>query len=63
VTHEEIFREFRDWCVRRSRDGSSLVGRKFFYLFTCEFCFSHWVALLFMAITDFRMLYAGWAAP
>jgi hypothetical protein len=60
LTHEEVFREVRDWCVRRSRHGSSLAERKFFYLFTCEFCFSHWVALFFLAITDFQLLYSGW---
>jgi hypothetical protein len=34
--------------------------RKFFYLFTCEYCFSHYVTILFLFITHFTLLYAGW---
>ncbi len=34
--------------------------RKFFYLFTCEYCFSHYVAALFLLITRFKLLYPGW---
>ena len=36
------------------------MARKFFYLFTCEYCFSHYVAALFLFITHFQMLYEGW---
>jgi len=60
VTHEEVFREPRDWCARRSRASSSLPARKFFFLFTCEYCLSHYVAAAVLAITRFQMLYAGW---
>jgi hypothetical protein len=60
VTHEEIFREPREWCERRSRGSATLFGRKFFYLFTCEYCFSHWVGLLFVALTGFRLLLPDW---
>ena len=60
VTHEEVFREPREWCRERSQNCQSLVRRKFFYLFTCEYCFSHYVAALFLAITGFQMLYTGW---
>lgn len=41
VTHEDVFEEARDYCTRRSRNAESLLARKFFYLFTCEYCFSH----------------------
>ena len=34
--------------------------RKIFYLFTCEYCFSHYVTALFLILTHFQMLYAGW---
>ena len=44
VTHEELFRELHDYCVDRSTASSSFVVRKFFYLFTCEYCFSHYVS-------------------
>ena len=60
VTHEEVFREPRDYFVKLSEDAPSFLARKFFYLFTCEFCFSHWVALIFLAITGFRLLYDDW---
>jgi hypothetical protein len=60
VTHEEIFREPRDYCVRRSRTSPGLVQRKFFYVFTCEYCFSHWVTLAVLAVTRFHLLYPDW---
>ena len=60
VTHEEIVREARDYCQHRSRICRSLVARKFFYLFTCEYCFSHWVALLALAMTRFTLLLPDW---
>ena len=60
VTHEEVFREPRDYCANRSQRSPRIWQRKFFYLFTCEFCFSHYVAILFLIITRFRMLYDDW---
>jgi hypothetical protein len=60
VTHEEVFREPRDWCAARSRTSRSLPARKFFYLFTCEYCFSHYVAAGILAVTRFTLLYQGW---
>ncbi len=60
VTHEEVFREPRDFCKDRSQKKGPLPVRKFFYLFTCEYCFSHYVTLFFLIITRFTMLYEGW---
>lgn len=60
VTHEEVFREPREYCVRRSKDAPRLVQRKFFYLFTCEYCFSHYVTAFFLAITGYRLLMHDW---
>ena len=60
VTHEEVFREPREFCVRCSKEGKSIVIRKFFYLFTCEYCFSHYVAAFFLVLTNFKMLLADW---
>jgi hypothetical protein len=60
VTHEEVFAEARDWCVRRSHDSGRLYARKFFYIFTCEYCFSHYVAAAAIAVSGFRLLLAGW---
>ena len=60
VTHEEVFREPREYCVRKSKDSRSLAERKFFYLFTCEYCFSHYVTIAFLVITKYQLLYEGW---
>lgn len=60
VTHEEVFREAREYCERRSRNDRSVWSRKFFYLFTCEYCFSHYVAAGTVLLTGFRVLYEGW---
>ncbi len=60
VTHEEIFREPREWAARKSDKASSLLKRKFFYLFTCEYCFSHYVTAFFLIITGYQLLMPGW---
>jgi hypothetical protein len=60
VTHEEVFREPREYCVRRSKESRALVVRKFFYLFTCEYCFSHYVSAGVLLLTDYRLLYPDW---
>jgi hypothetical protein len=60
VTHEEVFREPRDWCERKSRSCRTLPQRKFFYLFTCEYCFSHYVTIGMLVVTRFTLLYEGW---
>src|SRR5580704_12744265 len=60
VTHEEVFREPREFCQKLSQDCKPLVARKFFYLFTCEYCFSHYVAAFFPILTRSHILYAGW---
>jgi hypothetical protein len=60
VTHEEIFLEPREYCKSRSESAHSLWQRKFFYLFTCEYCFSHYVAALILWITHFRLLLPDW---
>ena len=60
ITHEEIFREPREFCKEKSQDCKRLYQRKFFYLFTCEYCTSHYVAALFLFLTRFQMLYGGW---
>lgn len=60
VTHEELFREPRDYCRKRSLTGKTLVERKFFYLFTCEYCFSHYVTVAFLFLTDYKLLLNDW---
>lgn len=60
VTHEEIFKEPRDFCVEKSKNCKSLLERKFFYLFTCEYCFSHYITLFFLIITRFHLIFDDW---
>ncbi len=60
VVYEEIFREPREWCRSQERDVRRLLKRKFFYVFTCEYCFSHWVTLFFVVITGFKLLLPDW---
>lgn len=60
VTHEEVFKEPREFCVRHSKESKLLLVRKFFYLFTCEYCFSHYVAIIFLFITNYQLLFTGW---
>jgi hypothetical protein len=60
ITHEEVVREFRDVCLARSRTCRSIYERKFFYLFTCEYCFSHYVTAVFLVITRFKLLFPDW---
>jgi hypothetical protein len=37
-----------------------VLQRKFFYVFTCEYCFSHWATLLILILTGFRLLIDDW---
>jgi len=60
VTHEEIFREPREYCTKHSKNGKTLFKRKFFYVFTCEYCFSHYVTMLMLIITKYHLLYTDW---
>src|ERR1700712_640497 len=60
VTHEEVFREPREFCERKSKECRSLLQRKFFYLFTCEYCFSHYITVFFLIITGYQLLFDDW---
>ena len=60
VTQEEVFREPREYCKRQSENCRNALARKFFYLFTCEYCFSHYVAAGFLFFAKFQMLYPDW---
>lgn len=60
VTHEEVFREPREYCEKKCKESKSLLQRKFFYLFTCEYCFSHYISIFFIIITGFTLLYTDW---
>ena len=60
VTHEEIFKELREYCLNRSHNGKTIAERKFFYLFTCEYCFSHYVTIALLFFTDYKLLLSDW---
>lgn len=60
VTHEEIFREPREYCMERSKSCKSLWRRKFFYIFTCHYCFSHYVVIGALIVTGYQLLYNDW---
>lgn len=60
LTQEEIFREWRDLCNEKSKTCRTVFERKFFYVFTCEYCFSHWVTLLVLIATGYKLLIDDW---
>lgn len=60
VTNEEVFREPREWCSSKSKTCRSIFQRKIFYLFTCEYCFSHYVTAVFLWITGYKLLFEDW---
>ena len=60
VTHEEVFREPREYCVERCHKAKTILERKFFYLFTCEYCFSHYVTIIMLFVTGYHLLFTDW---
>ena len=60
VTHEDIFREFHDVCLTRCTTSRYMGTRKFFYLFTCEYCFSHYVTVVVLIIARYQLLFPDW---
>ena len=44
----------------QKQDCRRIVQRKFFYLFTCEYCFSHYVTAVFLCITRYKLLFDDW---
>ncbi|MEO8710931.1 MAG: hypothetical protein ABI405_02350 [Parafilimonas sp.] len=59
-THEEIFSEINKYCVKCSEQSKNLFKKKFFYLFTCEYCFSHYITAIILIITKYHLLYDDW---
>lgn len=60
ITHEDVFAELREICAKKSERCKRFLQRKFFYLFTCEYCFSHYVAAAVVGMADFRLLLPDW---
>lgn len=61
LTHEDVFAELREFCTKKSETCKTMVQRKFFYVFTCEYCFSHYAAAAAVGLSGFRLLLPGWA--
>ena len=59
-THEEVFREIHEFCVKKNKTSINLLTRKFYYLLTCEYCFSHYVTIIMLAITRYTLLIGDW---
>jgi hypothetical protein len=60
VTQEKIFEEPREYAKRKSETAGNLFARKFFYVWTCEYCFSHWVTILVLIVTGFHIMFDDW---
>ena len=60
LTQEEVFREPREYADRQARTARTWWKRKFFYVFTCHYCFSHYVAALFLGLTGYKLLARNW---
>ena len=60
VTHEEVFREPRDFCILKSKHSKFFLTRKLFYILTCEYCFSHYVTIAVLLITKYTLLFQDW---
>ena len=60
VTHEEIFKESREYCKKKSDGCNNIFERKLFYLFTCDYCFSHWATIGLLILTGFKLLIDDW---
>ena len=60
VTHEELFREPREFCTLKSKRSKLIAVRKFFYMLTCEYCFSHYVTIVMLLITKYTLLFTDW---
>lgn len=60
VTQEDIFRELREYAEHRSSDATQWWKRKFFYVFTCHYCFSHYVTAVLIGVTGYKLLATNW---
>jgi hypothetical protein len=60
VTHEEIFREPRDWLTKCSQSRGSWLLRKLCFAATCDYCMSHYIAAGAIALTGFTLFTSDW---
>jgi len=50
----------RHASIASASAGRNVFRRKFFYLFTCEYCFCQYVVILFLIVTRYKLLYQDW---
>ena len=60
ITHEEVFKEPREYCTRQSQQAKVIGVRKFFYMLTCEYCFSHYITVIMLIMTRYHLLFPDW---
>lgn len=60
VTQEDVFEEFRGYCKRCKARSESIFVKKFFYLFTCEYCFSHYITIGALVLSGYKLLFDDW---
>jgi hypothetical protein len=60
ITHEEIFREPREALEKRRDTATSMLGYKFFYMLTCEYCLSHYITILLLIFTKYTLFFSDW---
>ena len=49
-----------DHCLAISKSRHHLLVRKVCYLFTCEYCFSHYVTAVFLWVTRYHLMFDDW---
>jgi len=60
ITQEKIFEELREKARNKSEMSRHILIRKFCYVWTCEYCFSHWVTIVVLYLSEFRLLIDDW---
>ena len=60
VTQEEIFREPRERAEVQAKCSPQWWKRKFCYVLTCHYCFSHYVTVVFVGLTGYKLLATNW---
>ena len=57
---QTLFHEPREWLTARSKASRNILSRKYFYIFTCEYCFSHYVTIGMLLLTRFTLVFEDW---
>lgn len=60
ITHEELFKEIMDYLKAKAEEESSILKRKLYYVFTCEYCLSHYITAFFLLLTGYQLLFHDW---